>query len=80
MSAIAKIILLALYAAAAASHFAPALAPYCKVLSIIAVLLLAVHVIEYFVHRKKLSEKAPGKSHFINMLLFGVIHVKQVMK
>jgi len=71
---VAKIALLALYAAAIASRFVPALADKSNVLIGASLILLAIHLVEFLVLKNKLKVAAPGQSHFLPTFLFGVAH------
>lgn len=75
---IAKLILLAIYAAAALSLFVPALAESSNILMGLALLLLVVHLIEFLVLKDKLNAAASGQNHFLPTLLFGVAHTKPI--
>jgi len=77
---LAKITLLALYAAAIASRFVPALADKSNVLVGVSVILLGIHLIEYVVLKGKLNSAAPGRSHFLPTFLFGVAHSMPILK
>lgn len=77
---VAKLILIGLYICAAVSRVVPALMGISNILIGLAVLLLAVHVVEYIVLKDKLTAKAPGKSHFLPTFLFGVAHTIPILK
>jgi len=77
---VGKALCLAVYGLAAISPMIPAMANVSKPLIYFAVILLAIHVFEYFFFKKRLLEAAPGINHFPAMLLFGVLHAKPIFK
>ena len=69
-----KLSVLALYLLAAASLFVPVLADYSSVLGYIILALLAAHLGEYMLVRKRLAQLSANGGHFLGTMLFGFLY------
>ena len=77
---IPKFAMLGVYAVAFASPFIPFMAGISAYLVGFGVLVLVVHVVEYFLYRERLAAKAPEDSHLLPVLLYGILYIRPVLR
>lgn len=77
---IPKFVMLGVFAVAFTSPFIPFMAGFSAYLVGFGILVLAVHVAEYFLYKDRLAAKAPEDSHLLPVLIFGILYIKPVLR